>query len=118
MPATSPRGSDFLRTELQDLRRLLGGLGLQQQLVFTDPRPAPNSGDPAHGSATVVLGNLLPITGLQGFGMAVYEPGVGWVEITGSGGVGGSAVLSVNGDIGSVVLAAPDVNAEQTGAAA
>lgn len=56
-----------------------------QQLVITDPPsstdPTLGKGDPAHGYATVVIGNLLPICGIAAIGLAVYSGGA-WHHIT------------------------------------
>jgi len=55
-----------------------------QQLVFTDPPtgdPDLGKGDPDHGYATVVIGNLLPICGIPAIGLATYSGGA-WHQIT------------------------------------
>lgn len=51
----------------------------QQYQVITDPTGA--TGDPAHGHATAVIGQLAPITGLAGFGVAVWVGS--WVQVGG-----------------------------------
>lgn len=83
MPGIPPstEGIKPLRDALDGLRKDLSALQTQQTQVVTDPSGA--TGDPAHGHATLVIGNLLPITGIAAFGEAVWSQALGsWVQVT------------------------------------
>jgi hypothetical protein len=68
-----------LMQRLADLEARLAAQERSQQQVFTDPTGA--TGDPAHGHAVVVIGNLAPITGINAFGLAAWS-GSGWTHLT------------------------------------
>lgn len=51
-----------------------------QQYVWTDPPAVYGKGDPAHGYAILVIGNLQPICGIAAIGIASYKTG-SWVQI-------------------------------------
>lgn len=75
MPPTNrtSAGIQPLLDQINGLKQQLSALQTQQTQVVTDPSGA--TGDPAHGHAVLVIGNLLPITGIAAFGEAVYIDG-------------------------------------------
>lgn len=78
MPGTPEPSRAALFTRITDLERQVRALSTQQTQVITDPTNA--TGDAAHGHATLVMGYLTPITGLSGYGAAVYRSGA-WVRL-------------------------------------
>lgn len=78
MPGTNGPSRGFLMQEIADLRRSITALQTAQQQVVTDPTGA--TGDATHGHATYVSGYLPPITGLTGYGAAVWN-GSAWVRV-------------------------------------
>jgi hypothetical protein len=86
MPATIQPARNGFRQMVREPAQAARAQATQQLHVVTDPTEA--SGDPVHGHATVVIGPLAAITGLSGFGVAVYTSGK-WVQVTGGGGGGG-----------------------------
>ena len=73
---TPPWGD--LNRRFADIEARLQAVEHQQTFVITDPTGA--TGDPSHGHATVVIGNLKPITGISAFGIASYKTGA-WVQL-------------------------------------
>jgi hypothetical protein len=86
MPGSLAPVEQQLLGRFQDTERRLQALERSQQFVFTDPPGAYGQGDPAptHGYATVVLGNLFPICGIEAIGLAVWSGGPDghWTQIT------------------------------------
>jgi hypothetical protein len=74
----NPPGRLGLLTLLNELQQKVEALARQQNFVITDPTRT--EGDPANGHAVIVIGNLKPITGLPGFGLASFHTG-SWVRI-------------------------------------
>lgn len=81
MPGTPVPVDQQLLARFADIERRLTAVERSQQLVFTDPTGA--TGDPAHGHAVAVIGNLSPICGITPvptFGIASYKTG-SWVQL-------------------------------------
>ena len=78
-PATPEPARLALRKTIKQPARDVRSQQTQQQHVITDPTKA--SGDPAHGYATAVLGNLTGYGALTGFGVAAYAGGE-WKQVT------------------------------------
>lgn len=81
MPGAPTPVEQQLLGRFQNIEHRLQALERSQQLVFTDPPGVYGQGDPAHGYAIAVVGNLLPICGISAIGVAVYSAGA-WHHIT------------------------------------
>lgn len=77
MPQGPPPGRAKGPALIQWLVQQVQALATQQQFVITDPTQ--QSGDPAHGYAVFVIGNLRSI-GINAFGAASYRTSV-WVQL-------------------------------------
>jgi len=71
MPGAPDPARRALQARLDNLEAQVSALAKQQSQVVTDPTGA--TGDPAHGHATMVVGNLQPIAGIAGFGVAIWD---------------------------------------------
>lgn len=80
MPGQSHPPFDQFRQTLVDINNRLAALERTQQMVITDATKT--HGDPNHGYAVVVIGNLTPICGFTApsFGIASYKTGA-WVQL-------------------------------------
>ncbi len=85
MPGRPDPARNAFAAMLTDFEQRLRALETQQQLVVSDPTGA--TGDPKHGHAVVVVGNITPITNLTSvstgrplFGIASYQTGT-WVQL-------------------------------------
>jgi hypothetical protein len=85
MPRRQPNPHLFLEDGLRRLRNDTDAVQRQQQTVIVDPSEA--TGDPTQNWAILVIGYLNDVTGIPGWGVAVWDEGtMAWVQLPGTGG--------------------------------
>lgn len=83
MPARSANPNEILLDHMHKLRKDVNALQQQQTTVLYDPTGM--TGDPANQYAVVVSGALQQVTGITGFGLAVWDQTTSaWVELPAS----------------------------------
>src|ERR1035441_5791206 len=114
MPRTSEPGrKDWPLQTMQRIETAIANLQTQQLHVITDPTEA--TGDPVHGHATVVIGPLQAITGLAGFGTAVYNQAKASWEKIAAGGAGEKGEPGKEGPAGKEGKSGADGKEGKTG---